>query len=69
RTAQVAMPAKNMPGRKAGEDHARSQGCLRQEAFLKPVCWRRPVKRRESSPPGRLRLRQYHFVVPGSASS
>ena len=32
RTAQVAMPAKNMPGRKAGEDHARSQGCLRQEA-------------------------------------
>jgi len=26
------MPAKNMPGRKAGEDHARSQGCLRQEA-------------------------------------
>ncbi|PNE20183.1 hypothetical protein V511_10245 [Mesotoga sp. Brook.08.YT.4.2.5.1] len=24
-----AMPAKNMPGRKAGEDHARSQGPLR----------------------------------------
>ncbi len=32
------MPAKNMPGRKAGEDHARSQGCLRQESVLKPVC-------------------------------
>jgi len=33
RTAQVAMPAKNMPGRKAGEDHARSQCPLRGEAF------------------------------------
>ena len=40
-SCQVAMPAKNMPGRKAGEDHARSQcpekhpwtqGWLRQEA-------------------------------------
>ncbi|PNE20274.1 hypothetical protein V511_09365 [Mesotoga sp. Brook.08.YT.4.2.5.1] len=38
-----AMPAKNMPGRKAGEDHARSQcpekrpgtqGPLRGEAFV-----------------------------------
>jgi len=29
RTAQVAMPAKNVPGRKAGEDHARSQCPLR----------------------------------------
>ena len=28
------MPAKNMPGRKAGEDHARSQGPLRGEAFV-----------------------------------
>ncbi len=43
------MPAKNMPGRKAGEDHARSQGCLRQEAVLKPVCWRRPVRLRLAS--------------------
>ncbi len=28
------MPAKNMPGRKAGKDHARSQGPLRGEAFV-----------------------------------
>jgi len=31
RTSQVAMPAKIMPGRKAGEDHARSQCPLRGE--------------------------------------
>ncbi|HDP78563.1 MAG TPA: hypothetical protein ENN47_10365 [Mesotoga infera] len=31
RTAQVAMPAKIMPGLKAGEDHARSQCPLRGE--------------------------------------
>ncbi len=43
------MPAKNMPGRKAGEDHARSQCCLRQEAILKPVCCRRPVRLRLAS--------------------
>jgi len=29
RTCRDARPAKNMPGRKAGEDHARSQGPLR----------------------------------------
>jgi len=29
RTAQVALPAKIMPGRKAGKDHARSQCPLR----------------------------------------
>ena len=29
-----AMPAKNMPGRKAGKDHARSQCPLRGEAFV-----------------------------------
>ncbi|PIJ62805.1 hypothetical protein V513_03325 [Mesotoga sp. H07.pep.5.3] len=28
-----------------------TQGCLWQEAISKPVCWHRPVKRRESSPP------------------
>ena len=28
------MPAKNMPGRKAGEDHARSQCPLHGEAFV-----------------------------------
>jgi len=31
------MPAKIMPGRKAGEDHAKSQCSLRQEAIRKPV--------------------------------
>ena len=47
------MPAKNMPGRKAlknvsgrkaGQEQPRSQCCLRQEAILKPVCCRRPVR-------------------------
>ncbi len=31
------MPAKNMPGRKAGEDHARSQGRLRREVMRREI--------------------------------
>jgi hypothetical protein len=31
KASAVAMPAKNMPGRKAGEDYARSQCPLREE--------------------------------------
>ncbi len=52
------MPAKIVPGRnalrsisgrKAGQEQPRSQGCLRQEAVLEPVCWRRPVRLRLAS--------------------
>jgi len=52
-----AMPANIVPGRKAGQDHARSQYCLWQEAFSgKPSTVHRPPNGTMPAKIVRLRL-------------